>query len=87
MTQHQKLARHFLRKLGTSTYSATVCFGICRLSERIREIEGVGVRFERDPHPNKGGGAYVEYFAKPTKKNLALLRKIADGKIKPKTVR
>lgn len=87
MTQHQKLANHFLSYRATSTRHATIEFGICRLSERIREMEHVGVKMIRKPYANKGGGAYVKYWAVPVKRTFALLRKIVDGKIKPKTVR
>lgn len=46
-TQHQVLFRHLAKGKSITTYEATVKYGICRLSERIREMERKGWIIDR----------------------------------------
>lgn len=87
-TQHQILAEHFLRH-GSITTLEAMKLGICRLSERIREIYWSLNIFQRYPfihevEPNKRNGHHTRYRLK--KGYRIFMRKIADGRIKPRRI-
>lgn len=48
------LFRHFAAGNSITTYEATVQFGICRLSERCRELERRGWEIQRDREESNG---------------------------------
>ena len=58
--QLEVLFRHFALGRSITTYEATVQFGICRLSERIRELERRGWIVDRVKEES-AGKHYVRY--------------------------
>lgn len=54
------LFSHFAAGRSITTYEATVQFGICRLSERIRELEAKGWPIHRE-REDSNGKHYVRY--------------------------
>jgi hypothetical protein len=54
------LFRHFAAGRSITTYEATVQFGICRLSERVRELERKGWEIHR-AREESNGKHYVRY--------------------------
>lgn len=54
------LFRHLVKGESISTYEATVWFGICRLSERIRELERRGWKIDRK-REEKDGKHFTRY--------------------------
>lgn len=59
LTQNQTLIKHLERKPIT-TLEATFKYKICRLSERIREIEAMGYSIHRE-NIVENGHHYVRY--------------------------
>lgn len=51
---------HFAAGHSITTYEATVQFGICRLSERCRELERKGWKIHREQE-SSNGKHYVRY--------------------------
>ena len=54
MTQNAKLLNWLESHDGISTFEATLNLGICRLSERVRELERVGCDIDHDPETTNG---------------------------------
>ena len=59
MTQNEALVRYLkTHKTGITTFEAVTRLGICRLSERVRELKATGERIGklRVPHKRRDGG-------------------------------
>jgi hypothetical protein len=54
MTQNAKLLAYLESHDGITTFEATLNLGICRLSERVREIERLGFNISHDPETVNG---------------------------------
>jgi hypothetical protein len=46
---------------GITTFEATLNLGVCRISERIREIERLGFLIEHEPERTANGARVVRY--------------------------
>jgi hypothetical protein len=65
------LFRHFAAGRSITTYEATVQFGICRLSERVRELERKGWSVDR-VREESDGKHYVRYSMPPAQFQMRL---------------
>ena len=61
MTQLDKLMNYLESHDGITTLEATIQLGICRLSERIRELEREGVSVRHDPEKTPNGARVIRY--------------------------
>ncbi len=64
MSQKAKLLRHLESHDGITTFEATLQLGICRLSERIRELERLGFTISHDPEHTDSGARVIRYRLK-----------------------
>lgn len=61
MTQNAKLLRYLEQHGSITTAEATDNLRIFRVSERIRELEALGWRFDHLPHTTEGGARVIRY--------------------------
>ena len=61
MTQNGKILHWLETHDGITTLEATLNLGVCRISERIREIERLGVSIDHVPETTSNGHHVVRY--------------------------
>ena len=61
MTQCAKLLHYLETHNGITTFEATLNLGICRLSERVREMERLGYDIDHDPETTPSGHHIIRY--------------------------
>ena len=59
------LFRHFAKGGTITTYEATVQFGICRLSERVRELIARGWDIQSEREESAKGKRFKRYWLNP----------------------
>lgn len=64
MTQNAKLLSYLETHDGITTFEATLRLGICRLSERIRELERLQFSISHDPEQTDSGTRVIRYRLK-----------------------
>jgi len=61
VSQNAKLLSYLERHNGITTFEATLQLGICRLSERVREIEALGYVLAHDAERTPSGARVIRY--------------------------
>lgn len=61
MTQNANLLTYLQSHDGCTTFEATLTLGICRLSERVRELERLGYQFDKQSEQMPAGARVVRY--------------------------
>ena len=61
MTQNEKLLKYLSSHNGLTQLESFNTLGICRLSERIRELERLGSLIDHQPERTQSGARVIRY--------------------------